>query len=243
MSVPPPTKHQLALMIWVAVFPTLTVINLALEESTTQLQEVVIEAAAIRNTENAILAMQKKSVALQDGLSVQEIARTGAGNAAESAKQITGTSVVDGRYVYVRGLGDRYSIAQLNGASLVSADPYVNSVPLDLIPSNLLDNIITVKTATPDQPGNFSGGIVNLVTRKALRGAPSGLSVEFGSHGRKRGTARIGRGLSDGHRLRCQYRGTGEKGTSRTSQQPAMTRTQSNLNQSVDRSVADHGAS
>ncbi len=141
------------------------VIDFGMGESQTELKEVIVKAKAIKNSENALLAMQKKSLAVQDGLSSQEMGKTGASSAAESAKQITGTSVIDGKYVYVRGLGDRYSTAQLNGASLVSTDPYINSVPLDLIPSNLLDNMITVKTATPDQPGNFSGGIVNLNTK------------------------------------------------------------------------------
>jgi len=141
------------------------VFNFQMEESATALREFEVTAKAVKNSENALLAMQKISVVVQDGISSQEINKTGAGNAAVSAKQITGTSVVDGKYVYVRGLGDRYTTAQLNGATLISTDPYINSAPLDLISSNLLDNMVVIKTATPNQPGNFSGGIVNIATK------------------------------------------------------------------------------
>ena len=100
--------------------------------------------------------LQKKSELIQDGISAQEMSRLAVGNAAKAMGKVTGTSVVDGKYVYVRGLGDRYSIAQLNGLMLPSIDPYRNSVQLDLIPTSLLDNIITAKTFTPDQAGTFN---------------------------------------------------------------------------------------
>jgi len=136
-----------------------------MQESSISIKEVVVTAKAIENSEVAVLALQRKALGVQDGISSQEMDINGASNAAESSKQITGTSVVDGKYIYIRGLGDRYSMAQLNGTNLVSTDPYINSAPLDLIPSNLLENIITIKTATPDNPSDFSGGIVNLTTK------------------------------------------------------------------------------
>ncbi|PCJ81928.1 MAG: hypothetical protein COA49_02900 [Bacteroidetes bacterium] len=141
------------------------VVDFIMETRSTELAEAVVSVKAVKSSENALLSLQKKSFSVQDGISSEEITRVGASNAAESAQKITGTSVIDGKYVYVRGLGDRYTSAQLNGASLISTDPYINSVPLDLIPSNLLDNLITVKTASPDQPGSFAGGIVNLNTK------------------------------------------------------------------------------
>lgn len=126
---------------------------------------IVVTAAAINNTENAVLTLQRKATTIQDGISAKEISRFSASNAADAMKRVTGASVVDGKYVFVRGLGDRYSSAQLNGQQLPSTDPYRNSMQLDLIPSNLLDNVIVSKTFSPDQPGNFTGGNVNLVTK------------------------------------------------------------------------------
>jgi len=142
-----------------------TVIDIVMEEKAQQLEEVVVKASRIDRTENALLAIQKKAIGIQDGISAQEISRYGAGNAAESMKRVTGASVVDGKFIFVRGLGDRYTSAQINGQQLPSTSPYRNTVQLDLIPANLLDNIIASKTFTPDQPGNFTGGNVNLKTK------------------------------------------------------------------------------
>ena len=75
---------------------------------------------------------------------------------------VTGASVVEGKYVYIRGLGDRYSSVQLNGSSLPNADPDKRSVPMDLFPTALLDNIVTTKSFTPDKPGDFAGEAVDI---------------------------------------------------------------------------------
>ena len=80
-------------------------------------------------------------------------------------EKVTGASVVGGKYVYVRGLGDRYSSTHLNGIELPTSDPDRKAVQFDLLPSALLDNIVTQKTFTPDKPGNFSGGLVNIGTK------------------------------------------------------------------------------
>ena len=144
-----------------AVYP----LDFMLESSNVQIREVVIEAVQQRNTDASLISIQKKSFAVQDGISAQQMARTGSNNAAESAKQITGASVEDGKYMVMRGLGDRYSIAQLNGLPIPSNDPYRNASSLDLIPSAFVDNIVTIKTFTPDQPGNFAGGNLNITTK------------------------------------------------------------------------------
>lgn len=130
-----------------------------------QMEEVVVEARQVTNTDASLLSIQRKSYAVQDGISAQQIGKTGSSNAAESVKQITGASVEDGKYVVMRGLGDRYSTSQLNGMTMVSSDPYRNSASMDLIPSSMLDNIVTEKTFTPDKPGSFTGGNVNITTK------------------------------------------------------------------------------
>lgn len=143
----------------------ITVIDFLLEEESEVLETVVVKATAIKKTENAVLMLRKKAVAVQDNMSAQEISRFGSSNAADAARRVTGISVVDGRYVYVRGLGDRYTNAQLNNQQLPSTDPYRNSIQMDLIPANILDNIIASKTFTPDMPGNITGGNVNFNTK------------------------------------------------------------------------------
>lgn len=141
------------------------VVDFLMEEAGVVLEEAVVQARAINRTENALLMLQRKASTIQDGISAQEISRYGSSNAAESMKRVTGASVVDGKYIYVRGLGDRYSAAQLNGLPLPSTDPYRNSTQLDIVPANLMENIVASKTFTPNQPGNFTGGSVNITTK------------------------------------------------------------------------------
>ena len=141
-------------------------LNIPLEPEAIELEEeVVIEAKALRNTGAALLKDRQKAPAVSDAISAAEISRAGSGDAAEAMSHVTGASVVEGKYVYIRGLGDRYSTVQLNGASLPSSDPDRKTVPMDLFPTNLLDNIVTTKSFTPDKPGNFTGGSIDIGTK------------------------------------------------------------------------------
>lgn len=128
--------------------------------------DVTVTAERLTNTEVAVLLMRKEAAVISDNLSVQEMARYGASDAGGALRKVTGTSVEGGKYIFVRGLGDRYSLSQLNGLTIPSTDPYRNSAQLDLIPTNLIDNISTAKTFSPDQPGNFTGGNVDIRTKK-----------------------------------------------------------------------------
>ncbi len=139
--------------------------NYAVEPEILTSKEIVVEARAVQNTEAALLSKRQNTDFIGDAVSSEAITRSGFNNAASAMKMVTGASVVDGKYVYVRGLGERYSATQLNGAELPSADPDKKAFQMDLLPSNLLDNIETQKTFTPDKPGNFSGGIVNIATK------------------------------------------------------------------------------
>ncbi|MEX0593481.1 MAG: outer membrane beta-barrel protein [Balneolaceae bacterium] len=142
-----------------------TRLDLTLSEANQELEEVIVSARRIDNNEVALLRLQKRSLPVQDGISAQEIARLGLGNSAESMKMVTGASVEDGKYIVMRGLGDRYSISSLDGMILPATDPYRNSASLDLIPSSMVDNIVVKKTFSPDLPGNFTGGAVDISTK------------------------------------------------------------------------------
>ncbi len=107
---------------------------------------------------------QQESTAVANFLSMEDLDRTGDSNAAQALMRLTGLSVVSGRYVFVRGLGDRYSAALLNGSSLPSPDPLRRQVPLDLFPSNILAGATVQKTFSPNYPGEFGGGIIDLQT-------------------------------------------------------------------------------
>lgn len=140
-------------------------LDITLEEETAELTEVVVTANVVKNTEAAVIALQRKAFAIQDGVSSQQISRTGSSNAADAMRQSTGAVIESGKFIVMRGLGDRYSLSQLNGITLPSTDPYRNSTSLDLIPAQMIDNIVTIKTFTPDLPGNFSGGLININTK------------------------------------------------------------------------------
>lgn len=128
-------------------------------------EEVVIEAKSLKNSEGALLKDRQKAAAVSDAISAENMSRTGSGDAAEAMSKVTGASVVDGKYVYVRGMGERYGITTLNGVEIPSADPDKKAVQMDMFPSNLLDNIVTIKSFTPDKPGSFSGGMVDIGTK------------------------------------------------------------------------------
>ncbi len=142
-----------------------TFLDVSMQVSSTALDEVVVTAKALQNTENALIMTRLKSDRVLDVISSQEMSKLAVSSAAGAMTKVTGTTVVDGKYIVVRGLGDRYSTAQLNGLTMPSSDPYRNSPQLDLVPSGLLDNIQTSKTFSPDQPGAFTGGNVDLNTK------------------------------------------------------------------------------
>jgi TonB-dependent receptor len=140
-------------------------LNISMQDQSVLTDEVVVTAEAIRTTEAALLKDRQKSESVSDAIGAEQISRGGAGDAGDAIKKVTGATTVGGKYVYVRGLGDRYTQTQLNGAELASADPDKKSVHLDLFPSGLIENIKTIKTATPDKPGNFTGGTVDISTK------------------------------------------------------------------------------
>lgn len=97
-------------------------------------------------------------------LSTEDIARTGEGDIAGALGRVTGLSIVGDGYVYVRGLGDRYSLALLNGLPLPSPEPLKRVVPLDLFPTSVVASSLVQKSYSANYPGEFGGGVINLTT-------------------------------------------------------------------------------
>ena len=141
------------------------VFDLDVTLTTNSLEAVVITQSVKRNTENAVLNIQKKSVTLLDGLSAQSIKSSGASDLASAVKSVPGVSVVGGKYVYVRGLGDRYTKSTLNGVDIPGLDPDRNTIQMDIFPTSILDNIIVIKSAAAEYPADFTGGVVDIVTK------------------------------------------------------------------------------
>lgn len=119
--------------------------------------------------EELYLDERRVSPVVIEALGAEAISRTGDSDAATTLKRVTGLSLVDGKYVYVRGLGERYSSVLLNGAQIPSPDYTRRVVPLDLFPTELLEGILVQKTWSPDLPAQFGGGTVLLRTRPVPR--------------------------------------------------------------------------
>jgi hypothetical protein len=139
--------------------------NIQLTESVGQLQEVIITAEAIRTSEEALLTVKRRSANLLDGISAANISRIGDSDAASAVKRVPGVSIEGGRYVFVRGLGDRYTKSTLNGVDVPGLDPDRNTLQMDLFPTSIIDNIVILKSFTADLPGDFTGGIVDINTK------------------------------------------------------------------------------
>lgn len=136
-----------------------------MKSSSLQLDEVVVTATATRKSEAALNTMKKKSVAMMDGISAQKMALTGDGDAGEAAKRVTGVTIEGGKYISVRGLGDRYSKVLLNNVDIPGLDPDRNSLQMDIFPTGLIDNITVSKNFTADMPADFAGGVLNIETK------------------------------------------------------------------------------
>jgi len=127
---------------------------------TGDMQDAVTSSAA------AQLMERRRAQTISDNLGSQEMKQNADSNAASALQRVTGMSVVDSQYVFVRGLGERYSNTTLNGAVIPSTEPERRVVSLDMFPAGLLDNVSVVKTYTPDRPAEFAGGLVEIVPSK-----------------------------------------------------------------------------
>jgi TonB-dependent receptor len=143
-----------------------TSLNVSISESSsTTLNEVVITTTLKKENVSALYIMQKNNVSVSSGISADIIQRSPDRNTGEVLKRVSGTSLQNGKFVIIRGLNDRYNVAMVNGAQMPSTEPDRKAFSFDVIPSNLIDNILINKTASPDMPGDMAGGIVQVLTK------------------------------------------------------------------------------
>lgn len=143
-----------------------TTLDAVMEEGgSNQIQAVEIKATAKQESVSGLYVQQKNSAVISDGISADVIKRSPDKNTGEVLKRVSGASVQDNRFIIVRGLSDRYNAAMINNTPLPSSEPDRKTFSFDAIPSNLIDNVVISKTATPDLPGDFSGGAIQVKTR------------------------------------------------------------------------------
>ena len=126
--------------------------------------DVVERVGAVEATAEAMLNERRLAPVVSDSIGREELSASTSSDAAGALQKVTGVSVVGNGFVYVRGLGERYSATQLNGAVIPTTEPEKRVVPLDLFPAGLIENIKIAKTYSPDMPAEFSGGLVQLHT-------------------------------------------------------------------------------
>ncbi len=140
-------------------------LDIVLDPETTTTDTVTVEAVRTQNNEAGLLLKQQKSESITDGISEQQIKRSPDALASDVLKRVMGVSIINDKFVYVRGTSDRYSLTTLNGAMIPSTEPDKKAFSFDLFPSNLLENIVISKSYTPDQPGSYSGGLLQISTK------------------------------------------------------------------------------
>jgi TonB-dependent receptor len=143
-----------------------TLLDATLKTSSETLQVVNVVHTTVKNTEATVLLERKNATNVTDGISAQAFRKVGDSDLSGAMKRVTGVTVTGGKYVYVRGLGDRYTLTTLNGMILPGIDPDVNAIQIDIFPTAALENVGVSKTFSPELYGDFAGGLVNIVTKK-----------------------------------------------------------------------------
>lgn len=143
-----------------------TNINIQLDASGSQdLGEVEVVVTLNKENNTALVLQQKNNASVSDGISAEAIKRTPDRNTSDVLKRVSGASIQENKFAIIRGLSDRYNAAFINGAPLPSSESDKKAFAFDIFPAEMLDNLVIIKTATPDLPGEFAGGIINITTK------------------------------------------------------------------------------
>lgn len=159
--------------------------NLAAQEQDSQAQqeameEVVVVASRLQGSAAAVIEERKNQAFVADILGTEQITRAGDSNAASALRRVTGLTLVDGKFIYVRGLGERYSSARLNGASIPSPDLTRNVIPLDIFPASIIESLSVQKVYSPSMPAAFGGGNIDIRTKSIPKEFTAGVELGAG---------------------------------------------------------------
>lgn len=144
-----------------------TVMDVALQEDLGDLGEVVVVATRETGSNIAIVSEIRKSLQVVSGISADQIRLSQDGNAAQVMKRVAGVSIVDNKFVRVRGVDDRYNVVMINGSLAPTTQVDKRTFSFDLIPSDNLDRMMIYKSASPEVPGDFAGGMIKVFTKNA----------------------------------------------------------------------------
>lgn len=142
-----------------------TVLDVLLGTAVSEQAEVVVTATMKKESSASLLLTQKNAATVSDGISSESIRRTPDRSTSDVLKRISGASIQENKFAVIRGLNDRYNAAYINGAPLPSSESDRKAFSFDIFPANMLDNLVILKTATPDLPGEFAGGVIQVNTK------------------------------------------------------------------------------
>ena len=158
-----------------------TDVNVLLDASTSQdLTEVEVVVTLNKENNTALILQQKNNASVSDGISSESIKKTPDRSTSDVIKRISGATIQDNKFAIIRGMSDRYNAAFINGAPLPSSESDKKAFSFDIFPANLLDNIVILKTATPDMPGDFAGGVIQINTKSIPEKNAQSISISSG---------------------------------------------------------------
>jgi hypothetical protein len=156
-----------------------TVIEVSMEETTSELKEVVISATKTTSTEVSMLASIRANQVIANGITSQQISKTQDRDASEVIRRMPGITIMNERFVIVRGLSQRYNNVWLNNLAVPSSEADVKSFSFDVIPGSMIDNLLIFKTVSPELPAEFTGGFIKIFTKNIPE--KNGFSISYSS--------------------------------------------------------------
>ncbi len=190
----------------------------------TELKDVVIRSSLKKENINALYVMQKNAAAISDGISADVIKKSPDRSTGEVLKRVSGTTIQDNKFVVVRGLSDRYNIALVDNSILPSTEPNRKAFSFDIIPAAMIDNIIISKAATPDLPGDFSGGSINILTKEVPENNFNSITI-----GGSYNTASTSKKFQSGYRTSTDFLGFDDGSRQLSANFPTSKKVQSGL--------------
>jgi outer membrane receptor protein involved in Fe transport len=156
--------------------------KLEMTPASMSLEEFVVLAPSVEGSVASVVEEEKSSDGIANIVGSEQMARQGDSNAASALKRVAGVTLIGGKDIYIRGLGDRYSVTELNSMPLPSPNPIKRTIPLDMFPSSIIGSLQVQKTFSPDITGAFGGGYVNVRTKKSTDEDHVKLKVGLNAH-------------------------------------------------------------
>jgi outer membrane receptor for ferrienterochelin and colicin len=152
-------------------------VRTTMQEAASELGEITIVGQRATNTDISVISEIKLAQQIAVGVSAQQIVRSQDRDAAQIARRVPGVSIVDNRFVLVRGLGQRYNAVMINDVLAPSSEVDTRAFSFDMIPSNMIDRMIIYKSGSADLPGEFAGGVIKIYTKRAPEENFSSVSI------------------------------------------------------------------